>query len=79
MIGTTKLIINPHNTKKGGSVLYGGSLNECKGLFKSDYFECGVFSMNDQNQSTESAYEIVKNILQVSLKKQFFYQIFIQT
>ena len=37
-------------------MLYGGSLNECKGLFKSDYFECGVFSVNDQNQSMESAY-----------------------
>ena len=46
-----------NNAKEGGNVLYGGSLNECTGLFKRDT-DCNVF-INDQR---ESALEIMQKI-----------------
>ena len=50
-----------NNAKKSGSVLYGGSLNECRGFFKSDT-ECNVF-INDQK---ESALEIMEKISSIT-------------
>ena len=52
-----------NDAKKGGDVLYGGSLNECRGLFLS-IAECSI-SMNDQNH--ESAFDVfVKNTSSIS-------------
>ena len=55
----SQLILNfTNNTaENSGSVLYGGSLNQCRGLFKSNA-EC---SMTDQNQEIQSAFDIIFN------------------
>jgi predicted outer membrane repeat protein len=60
----SQLILNFTNNiaTNSGNVLYGGSLNQCTGLFKSNA-ECGI-SMTDQNQ--ESAFDIIVNVSSIS-------------